>query len=161
MLYKKVMAESGEKFVQASPDEVREAMMEYEVDKVASTPITSPHDAKVLVTDVLGRFTEERVVAFYFDAGNHLIKWEVLSTGTMYSTSLYPRKVVEGMIGCGGASVILAHNHPSNSATPSQADRRMTLKVKEALELFDCSVLDHIIATPDGSRFSFSESCIL
>jgi len=58
-------------------------------------------------------------------------------------------------------AVILAHNHPSGTLKPSEADKRLTQKVKKAGELLDIKVLDHLILVPDGNYYSFADEGIL
>lgn len=57
--------------------------------------------------------------------------------------------------------ILLAHNHPSNRLEPSEADRRLTEKIKQGAKFFDVSVLDHIIIAPDGGYFSFSDNGLI
>ncbi len=65
--------------------------------------------------------------------------------GTIDSASVYPRQVVKRALAHNAAALILAHNHPSGVADPSPADRVLTKRLQEALELVDVQVLDHII----------------
>ena len=65
--------------------------------------------------------------------------------GTIDGTSVYPREVVKEALRINAAAVILAHNHPSGVAEPSQADERITRRLKSALELVDIRLLDHLI----------------
>ena len=65
--------------------------------------------------------------------------------GTIDGTSVYPREVVKEALAVNAAAVILAHNHPSGVAEPSQADERITRRLKSALELVDIRLLDHLI----------------
>ncbi len=58
-------------------------------------------------------------------------------------------------------AVILLHNHPSGTLKPSEADKRLTKKIKKAGELFDIKVLDHLILTPEGDYYSFADNGIL
>jgi len=60
-------------------------------------------------------------------------------------TSVYPREVVKEALSINAAAVILAHNHPSGVAEPSQADERITRRLKAALELVDIRLLDHLV----------------
>jgi DNA repair protein RadC len=70
-------------------------------------------------------------------------------------TSVYPREVVKQALAWNAASVILAHNHPSGVAEPSQADRWLTDQLKAALGLVDVKVLDHfIVAGREGLSFA-------
>jgi DNA repair protein RadC len=87
----------------------------------------------------------EVFVALWLDAQHKLIEMQVLFRGTLSQTSVYPREVVRAALAKNAASVILAHNHPSGSTSPSQADRSLTRTLKDALALIDVSVLDHCI----------------
>ena len=87
----------------------------------------------------------EVFVALWLDAQHKLIEMQVLFRGTLSQTSVYPREVVRAALAKNAASVILAHNHPSGSTNPSQADRSLTRMLKDALALIDVTVLDHCI----------------
>ena len=87
----------------------------------------------------------EVFVALWLDAQHKLIEMQALFRGTLTQTSVYPREVVRAALAKNAASVILAHNHPSGSTNPSQADRSLTRMLKNALALIDVSVLDHCI----------------
>src|SRR5690606_25806041 len=65
--------------------------------------------------------------------------------GTIDGTSVYPREVVKAALAVNAAAVIIAHNHPSGVAEPSQADERITRRLKAALELVDIRLLDHLV----------------
>ncbi|MEZ7495852.1 JAB domain-containing protein [Leeuwenhoekiella aequorea] len=58
-------------------------------------------------------------------------------------------------------ALILAHNHPSGTLKPSQADRNITRKIKTAAEVLDLKILDHLILNPDGEYYSFADEGIL
>ena len=70
---------------------------------------------------------------------------DTLFTGTIDGASVYPRIVVKAALAHNAAAVILFHNHPSGCPDPSNADRVLTQKLKEALALVDVRVLDHMI----------------
>ena len=57
--------------------------------------------------------------------------------------------------------IILAHNHPSSKLQPSETDKQLTRKIKNAADFLDIKVLDHLIITPDGNYYSFSDSGLL
>lgn len=59
------------------------------------------------------------------------------------------------------SSVILCHNHPSGEANPSEADIKLTKKVKDALKLFDINLLDHLIVVPGGKYYSFADNGLI
>jgi DNA repair protein RadC len=88
---------------------------------------------------------QEVFMVLYLDSQNRLVKDEILFYGTINSASVYPREVVKAALKNNAAAVIFAHNHPSGIAEPSQADKLITNKLQQALQLVDISVLDHII----------------
>lgn len=85
-----------------------------------------------------------------------MIKDEVMFEGTIDAASVYPREVVKRALHHNAAALILAHNHPSGVAEPSQADRRITRRLTDALALVDIRVLDHFVVG-DGEVVSFAE----
>jgi len=80
--------------------------------------------------------------------------------GTIDGASVHPREVVKQALARNAAAVILAHNHPSGVAEPSQADELITQRLKEALALVDIRLLDHVIVG-DGSCLSFAEKGLI
>ncbi len=76
--------------------------------------------------------------------------------GTIDAASVYPREVVKRALHHNAAALILAHNHPSGVAEPSQADRRITRRLTDALALVDIRILDHFVVG-DGEVISFAE----
>jgi len=96
----------------------------------------------------------------YLDNQNHLIRYEELFFGTIDGASVHPREVVKQVLQHNAAAVIFAHNHPSGLAEPSQADQRITDRLKSALSLVDVRVLDHMIVG-DCDVLSFAESGLL
>lgn len=98
----------------------------------------------------------EVFMAVFLDAQNRVIAMEELFRGTLTQTSVYPREVVKRALAHNAAGVILAHNHPSGLAEPSQADRWLTDQLKAALALVDARVLDHFIVAGEGG-VSFAE----
>ncbi|SES72248.1 DNA replication and repair protein RadC [Nitrosomonas marina] len=87
----------------------------------------------------------EIFMAIFLDAKHHMIATDELFTGTLTQASVYPREVVKRALYHNAAAIIFAHNHPSGSAEPSQADKTLTLTLKKALDLVDVKVLDHFI----------------
>ncbi len=98
----------------------------------------------------------EVFAVLFLDAGTCLLSMEELFRGTLTQTSVYPREVVLRALHHQAAAVVLAHNHPSGSVRPSQADEAMTQTLKAALALIDVRVLDHVIVAP-GLAFSMAE----
>ena len=105
--------------------------------------LNTPDIVKDYLRLSLGHERVEVFVALWLDAQHRLIEMQILFRGTLTQTSVYPREVVRAALSKNAAAVILAHNHPSGSTAPSQADRSLTDVLKSALALDDVSVLDH------------------
>ena len=88
------------------------------------------------------------------DNHNRVIAFRELFRGTIDGASVYPREVVKQALADDAASMIFAHNHPSGVCEPSQADIRITGRLKEALALVDIRVLDHVIIGEKSLCFS-------
>ncbi|NTV72506.1 MAG: DNA repair protein RadC, partial [Azonexaceae bacterium] len=93
----------------------------------------------------------------FLDAQNRVIAVEELFRGTLTQTSVYPREIIKRALAHNAAALILAHNHPSGVAEPSQADRSLTRSLAGALALVDIRVLDHFIVA-GASSLSFMEA---
>ena len=102
----------------------------------------------------------EEFMVLYLNQQNQLIGYETLFTGTISSTEVHPREVVERALYFNAAAVIFAHNHPSGEITPSHADKTLTQRLINILQLVDIRVLGHLIV---GGRhtFSFAERGLL
>ena len=87
----------------------------------------------------------EAFVCLFLDNRHRVIRVEELFRGTIDGASVHPREVVRKVIETNAAAVIFAHNHPSGVAEPSQADLRITQRLKDALALIEVRVLDHLI----------------
>lgn len=104
----------------------------------------------------LAQREREVFCVLFLDTQHQLIACEELFQGTIDAAAVYPREVVKAALNHNAGSVILAHNHPSGVTTPSDADRRITSRLVEALGLIDCRVLDHFIVGQQQA-YSFSE----
>lgn len=90
------------------------------------------------------------------DSQHRLIKYRPMFYGTIDSASVYPRVLVQQALLDNAAAVILAHNHPSGVAEPSQADKSITKRIIDAFNLMDIKVLDHFVIG-DGIAVSFAQ----
>ena len=116
----------------------------------------SPTQVRNFLRLQLGHLTHEVFMVLFLDAQNRLVKSEILFTGTLTQTAVYPREVVKRALHFNAASVIFAHNHPSGVAKPSVADKELTETLSQALKLIDVRVLDHFIVA-GVETLSFSE----
>ncbi|MFN3898912.1 MAG: RadC family protein [Alishewanella aestuarii] len=92
----------------------------------------------------------ESLKALFLDSQHRLIKTETIFYGTVDASPVYPRVVVQKALACNAAAVIFSHNHPSGIAEPSNQDRKITERLKSALELVDIRVLDHFVVGDDN-----------
>jgi len=99
---------------------------------------------------------EECFMAIYLDAKNRVIADEILFTGTVTASAVYPREVVKAALARGAAAVIFAHNHPSGDPAPSPDDMAITRKLIEACAVMGVTVHEHLIIGREG-YFSFAD----
>ncbi|MBW8244263.1 JAB domain-containing protein [Muricauda oceani] len=93
--------------------------------------------------------------------GNRVKAIIELSHGGMTGAIVDVRLLFGIVLKVAGTGIILSHNHPSATLTPSQADRQITEKIRKAGAILDIRLLDHIILAPDGSHYSFADEGIL
>jgi DNA repair protein RadC len=122
--------------------------------------LTSPAAVRDYLRLILSEREHEVFVVVHLDAQHRVLKFEEAFRGTLTQTSVYPREIVKAALAANSAAVILAHNHPSGVAQPSQADELLTRNLKEALALVDVRVLDHFIVA-GGQSISFAERGLL
>ncbi|WP_448683528.1 RadC family protein [Pseudomonas nicosulfuronedens] len=98
----------------------------------------------------------EVFACLFMDNRHRVLAFEVLFRGSIDSASVYPRQIVKRALAHNAAALILAHNHPSGIAEPSQSDDLLTRRIIQALALIDVRVLDHFIIG-DGEPQSMAE----
>lgn len=123
-------------------------------------PLSNPEDTKAYLMARLRDVPHEVFSCLFLDNRHRVIKFEELFHGTISGSSVHPREVVKRALGYNAAAVILAHNHPSGVAEPSAADKALTTRLAQALDLVDIRVLDHLIIG-DGVVVSFAERGLL
>ena len=107
--------------------------------------IRNPADTAGYLQAQMRHLEHELFCCLFLDNRHRVIKFDEMFRGTIDGTSVYPREVVKEALAVNAAAVILAHNHPSGVAEPSQADERITKRLKSALGLVDIRLLDHLI----------------
>ena len=117
--------------------------------------LTSPTLVRAYLATQLRHLGHEEFAALFLDTQHRVIRFESLFRGTLDSASVYPREVARRALELGAGAIIFA-NHPSGVAEPSDADRRITERLREALSLFEIRVLDHFVVG-DGEVVSFAE----
>ncbi|EBL8291848.1 DNA repair protein RadC [Salmonella enterica] len=99
----------------------------------------------------------EHFLVLFLNNQHHPITCEVLFSGKINSVEVHTTVIARKALLHNAAAVILAHNHPSGNACPSEADKRVTANVCAGLSLLDIRVLDHIIIAPGGDDWSFAQ----
>lgn len=107
--------------------------------------LTRPDDSGAFLRARLRHLPYEVFACLYLDNRHRVLAFEELFRGTIDGASVHPREVVRACLERNAAAVILAHNHPSGVAEPSQADRAITITLREALGLVGVRVLDHLV----------------
>jgi DNA repair protein RadC len=108
-------------------------------------PVDSSIAAKRFLAYHLKDYAHEVFACIFLKSQHRMLGFEELFHGTINESSVYPREVVKRGLAHNAAKIILAHNHPSGSTKPSQADRDITKLLQKTLALVDIQVIDHII----------------
>ncbi|EPQ7466251.1 MULTISPECIES: RadC family protein [Enterobacteriaceae] len=106
---------------------------------------TSSHAVRDWLRLQLATLEREEFTALFLDNQHRLIAHDTLFTGTINHTQVHPREVVKAALKHNAAAILVAHSHPSGLAEPSDADRRITERLKKALDLVDIRLLDHLV----------------
>ncbi|CAH0524419.1 RadC family protein [Vibrio hippocampi] len=118
--------------------------------------LISSQQTEKYLTHKLRHRTREAFYVLFLDTQHRLIAEEMMFEGTLDSASIYPREIVKHALEHNAKGIILAHNHPSGIAEPSESDRRVTRRIADAVALVDISLLDHFVIG-DGQVVSFAE----
>jgi DNA repair protein RadC len=118
--------------------------------------IDSPAATRQFLHAWLRDHPREAFACVFLDNRHRVVACEALFQGTIDGASVYPREVVRRCLELRASALIFAHNHPSGVAEPSDADRRITRRLIDALALIDVRVLDHLVVG-DGEMVSFAE----
>ena len=114
---------------------------------------SAPHNCALHISPVMLSST-------LLDGRHRVIEYVELFRGTIDGASVHPREVVKLALAKNAAALVLAHPHPSGVAEPSQADEILTRRLRDALQLVDIRVLDHIVVA-GGAAVSFAELGLL
>ncbi|MCH9674308.1 MAG: DNA repair protein RadC [Gammaproteobacteria bacterium] len=107
--------------------------------------IKSPTDTEDYLQTLLADLEHEVFGFILLDNRHRVLGCRELFRGTIDGTSVYPRECVKLALELNAAAVICFHNHPSGISEPSQADERITRRLKAAFELVDIRILDHLV----------------
>ncbi|MBQ7855484.1 MAG: DNA repair protein RadC [Alistipes sp.] len=119
-----------------------------------SDVIHSDTDAERLLRPILGALKHEECWVLFLSSSNRVVERMCISKGGVQATVVDHRLIVKRALELLSTQLIIAHNHPSGSATPSPADVELTKRIKEAAALFDIRLLDHLIIS-GSETYSF------
>ena len=119
-------------------------------------PLNDPSAVRVFLAAQFKSLQREVFGCLFLDTRHQVIAFEVLFQGTLDAATVHPREVVRRALCLNAGAVILAHNHPSGVAEPSQADRVLTRRLIDALNLVEIRVIDHLVVG-DTETTSFAE----
>jgi DNA repair protein RadC len=111
----------------------------------------TPQEVRDYLRLMLGTEQREVFSVLFFTSQLELIAYEPMFAGSLASSHVYPREILQRVLHHRAFSVILSHNHPSGSVSPSGADIKMTDKIQAILGLIDVCVLDHVIVSSDAA----------
>ena len=123
-------------------------------------PLKCTEDTREYLCLKLGARRNEVFGCLFLDAGFRIIEVAELFQGTIDCAQVHPRVVLQRVMACNAAAVVLFHNHPSGIAAVSQSDKVLTGRLQEALKLIDVRVLDHIVVA-GGEAVSFAEQGLI
>jgi len=118
--------------------------------------LQNPEETRRYLSAKLREYPYEVFACLFLDTRHRVIACEELFRDTIDGASVHPREVLRRAMQHNAAALIFAHNHPSGIAEPSQADRRITERLREVMALVDIRVLDHIVVG-DQKSVSFAE----
>lgn len=125
-----------------------------EASKVAR--ITGSRDVFELMQPLIGELPHEEFWIVYLNNANKVLHSVLLSKGGITGTLVDVRLVMKQALELGAVALILAHNHPSGTLKPSEADKLITRKLNKAAEALDLKILDHLIIT-ERDYYSFAD----
>jgi len=149
----------GKRIVKYRLELVKESSKIYGVE----SKISSPSDVRDYIEQVfkLSNQAEEVMVMLVLDIKNNVIGAFEVSRGSLNSSIVHPREVFKRALLLNGASIILAHNHPSGDPTPSREDVDITKRLVEGGNILGITVLDHLIIGDNGRYRSFKEAQLI
>jgi DNA repair protein RadC len=120
------------------------------------TPIKASAQAAGYLREDLRNLDHEESWILLLNSANLPLAKKMITVGTIKSTQIDHRRIIKEALLTNATAIILFHNHPSGTPVPSVADINETNKLRKACDIFDISLLDHIILT-DESYYSFAD----
>lgn len=102
----------------------------------------------------------ESFYALYLSRANQILSYYRISEGGLAGTVADVKLIFQTALSCNAASVIVAHNHPSGNLKPSTADEQLTQKIRQAGQVLELPLIDHLIIASEGC-YSFADQGLL
>ncbi len=131
-----------------------------EAEVILKEKITSSKDAYEILKSTIGDRPYEEFWIILLNRANRIIRKCSISEGGIAGTLVDPKKIFKIALDHHASSIILGHNHPSGQVIPSEADVKLTRKIKEAGNMLDVSVIDHLIIG-ENTFYSFADQNML
>ncbi|CAB5224295.1 RadC DNA repair proteins [uncultured Caudovirales phage] len=122
--------------------------------------LNSPEKVLEIASKIFNKDTiewTEEFIMLCLSRSNNLLGYYRVSSGGTSGTIVDPKVVFSIALNSCAQALIILHNHPSGNINPSEEDKRITKRLKDAGSILDIKVLDHLIIAPDGRYFSFNE----
>jgi DNA repair protein RadC len=126
---------------------IRETVVRYRTLAKVKELVKEPEHVAALFRRIVPNNIQEHLCLFCLDGSHTVTHGSVLFTGTANMAMAHPREIFQVAIVSGACAIVIAHNHPSGSLTPSSEDKRTTKRINEAGELLGIKLLDHVIVT--------------
>lgn len=127
--------------------------------------VRSSHTAYTVLWDVWDKDSIEHVESFYIlllNRANKVLGYSLISKGGTAGTVVDPKLIFQIALKTNASAIILAHNHPSGNKKPSAADESITRRLKDAGDLLELKIIDHLIISPEkGEYHSFADEGLL
>lgn len=136
---------------------IREVRVQYRRSRKARFKVSTPEDVAGFLRQQSIDNSREQFFALYLDGSHHVAGYSLVAIGGANSCGVHPREVFQRAVLSGAVALVVAHNHPSGSLEPSQADWSMTGRLQQAGTVLSIPLLDHVIFT-DRGHFSMRDS---
>ena len=124
---------------------------------IGKTYITSSSEVSDYLIHLMRGLGHEVFTVVYLDAAHAILDSEILSEGTITVNTVYPRELVKSALARNASALIIAHNHPSGSLTPSPQDRQLTRTLHLVCSFMQIQLLDHLIIGDGTTTYSFAD----
>ena len=114
------------------------------------SPLEDPSTVKAYLQNLLQDYEYEVFAVLLLDIKHKVIGFEEVFRGSLAKATVYPREIVKLALARNAAAIICTHNHPSGDPLPSQSDITLTKHLRNALDLVDVRILDHIVVGTKG-----------